>query len=179
MPARNHPRRSTKPRSSRPMPPTTTATSSSSGLSFHGRFPDRRKAGTTQPLHMESMRTVHAVLTDYLAGRSRADAVGDSPHAAGFIRRTYDWLGPLSQFTEVQRLMLERMLLTVEYFTRTSDTIPVPIPRSGRPRGGRSRGQGSLRGRWAGISTRCRDSREGGTAKDLSPLGRGVSGEPR
>ena len=79
---------------------------------------------TTQPLHMESMRTVHAVLTGYLAGRSRADAVDDSPHAAGFIRRTYDWLGPLSQLTEVQRLMLERMLLTVEYFTRTSDTTP-------------------------------------------------------
>jgi hypothetical protein len=79
---------------------------------------------TTQPLHMESMRTVHAVLTGYLAGRSRADAVGDSPHAAGFIGRAYDWLGPLSRLTGVQRLMLERMLLTVEYFTRNSDTIP-------------------------------------------------------
>ena len=44
---------------------------------------------TTQPLQMESMRTVHAVLTGYLAGRSRADVVADSPHAAGFIRRTH------------------------------------------------------------------------------------------
>lgn len=83
---------------------------------------------TTQPLHMESMRTIHAVLTEYLARRSRADAVADSPHAAGFIRRTYDWLGPLSRLTEVQRLMLERMLLTVEYFTRNSDTIPSQFP---------------------------------------------------
>ena len=79
---------------------------------------------TTQPLQIDSMRTVHAVLTGYLAGRCKADAVGDSPHAAGFIRRTYDWLGPLSRLTEVQRLMLERMLLTVEYFTRNSCTIP-------------------------------------------------------
>jgi hypothetical protein len=83
---------------------------------------------TTQPLHMESMRIVHAVLTGYLAGRSRADAVGGSPHAAGFIRRTYDWLGPLSRLTDVQRLMLERMLLTVEYFTRTSGTIQYRFP---------------------------------------------------
>jgi hypothetical protein len=88
---------------------------------------------TTQPLQMESMQTVHAVLTGYLAGRSMADAVGDSPQAAGFIRRSYDWLGPLSRLTEVQRLMLERMLLAVEYFTRHSCTIPPQFPDQAGP----------------------------------------------
>jgi hypothetical protein len=83
---------------------------------------------TTQPLHMDTMRTVHAVLTGYLAGRLGADAVGNSPQTAGFVRRTYDWLGPLSRLTEVQRLMLERSLLTVEYFTRRSDTIQYQFP---------------------------------------------------
>ncbi len=83
---------------------------------------------TTQPLHMESMQTVHAVVTEYLAGRSKADAVGDSPHAAGFIRRSYDWLGSLSRLTEVQWLLLERMLLTVEYFTRASGTVAFQHP---------------------------------------------------
>lgn len=83
---------------------------------------------TTQPLHMESMRTIHAVLTGYLAGGSGAAAVADFPHAAGFVRRTYGWLGPLSGLTDVQRLMLERALLTVEYFTRTSDTIQFRLP---------------------------------------------------
>ena len=85
---------------------------------------------TTQPLHLESMRTVHAVLTGYLAGRQISGRCRGriSPHAAGFIRRSYDWLGPLSRLTEAQRLMLERMLLTVEYFAKASDTAALQFP---------------------------------------------------
>ncbi len=79
---------------------------------------------TTQPSHMESMRTIHTVLTGYLAGKSREGFIKEFPHAAGFINRTYDWLEPATELTEVQKLMMERMLLTIEYFSKTSDTVP-------------------------------------------------------
>jgi len=77
---------------------------------------------TTQPSHVESMRTIHAVLTGYLAGRSNKGLVEDYPVAAGFINRTHGWLGPAAELTEVQKLMIQRMLLTVGFFSKSSDT---------------------------------------------------------
>ena len=79
---------------------------------------------TTQPFHMESMRIIHTVLTGYLAAESRKGFIKEFPGAAGFINRTYEWLGPVSKFTEVQKLMMDRMLLAVDYFTRNSCTVP-------------------------------------------------------
>jgi len=38
------------------------------------------------------------------------------------MNRTYEWLGPVSELTEVQKLMMQRMLLTVDFFTKSSDT---------------------------------------------------------
>jgi hypothetical protein len=70
------------------------------------------------------MKIICTILRGYLAGKPRADFTRNFPHAKRFIDRTYDWLGPASKLTEVQRLMMERMLLTVDYFTETSDTIP-------------------------------------------------------
>ena len=82
---------------------------------------------TTQPRQMESMRIVHAVLNGYLAGTSSAELVAEFPAAAGFIRRVYDWLGPQTKLTEVQGLMLDRILPIVEYFTQASSTVPWEI----------------------------------------------------
>jgi len=79
---------------------------------------------TTQPLHIESMKTIYTVLKGYLAGKPKEDFVEQFPFAAGFIDRTYVWLGPLSELTELQNLMMKRMLLTIEYFSKTSDTVP-------------------------------------------------------
>jgi hypothetical protein len=79
---------------------------------------------TTQPFQIESMRTIHAVLTGYLAGKAKKDIIREFPHAEGFINRTYEWLGPISELTEVQKLMMDRMLLTIDFFTKTSDTTP-------------------------------------------------------
>ena len=81
---------------------------------------------TSQPHHMESMNSIYAILTGYLEGKSRADLSKNFPQAEGFIDHTYQWLGQASKLTELQRLMMERMLLIVEYFTKTSDTIPCP-----------------------------------------------------
>jgi hypothetical protein len=82
---------------------------------------------TTQPSHLGSMRIIHTVLTGYLAGKSREGFIKDFPGAAGFIHRTYEWLDPVSELTEVQKLMMDRMLLTIDFFTKFSDTTPCSI----------------------------------------------------
>ncbi|HUU16482.1 MAG TPA: hypothetical protein VMW72_04985 [Sedimentisphaerales bacterium] len=79
---------------------------------------------TTQPFHMESMKTINTILKGYLAGRLKEDFIREFPVAAGFISRTYAWLGSATELTEVQKLMMKRMLLIIEYFSKTSDTVP-------------------------------------------------------
>jgi hypothetical protein len=71
---------------------------------------------TTQPLQTESMRIIRTVLKEYLAGKSRDDLIQEFSAAAGLIARTYEWLGPASELTDVQKLMLERMFLTIDFF---------------------------------------------------------------
>jgi hypothetical protein len=75
---------------------------------------------TTQPVHMESKRIIHTVLTGYLADKSKKGFIKEFPGAAGFINRTYEWLGPVSKFTEVQKLMMDRMLLIIDCFAKFS-----------------------------------------------------------
>lgn len=75
---------------------------------------------TSQPRHNEIMRIIESVLRGYLAGKPVEHFIQEFPHAAGFVNRTYDWLGPLGDLTQLQILMLERMLLPFEYFTRSS-----------------------------------------------------------
>jgi len=75
----------------------------------------------TQPHHAHSMRTIRTVVTEYLAGRPEEALIAELPHAAGFIKRAYEWLGPVQNLTQVQRLMLERMLLPFEFFTAENE----------------------------------------------------------
>jgi len=77
---------------------------------------------TSQPRQGESVRTIHAVLNAYIAGEPREDALKAHPEAAGFINRSYEWLGPVSQLSKVQKKMLDRMLLTIGYFAKYSCT---------------------------------------------------------
>ncbi len=79
---------------------------------------------TTQPDHVESMRVVHSVLTGYLSGLSSDELIGQFPRAKGFISRTYDWLGPASELSEVQALQTRRVLPTVECFAKSSGAEP-------------------------------------------------------
>ncbi|NIP27626.1 MAG: hypothetical protein GWN67_24065 [Phycisphaerae bacterium] len=79
---------------------------------------------TTQPFHIESMRTIHAVLTGYLAGKGKEEFIKRYPHAANFINRTYEWLGSASKLTDVQKLMMERVLLIFDFFSKSSFTAP-------------------------------------------------------
>ena len=81
-----------------------------------------RRLKTSQPRQMESLRTIHSVLNAYLSGKPREDAIKAHPEAAGFINRSYEWLGAVSQLSKVQRKMLDRMLLTFDFFIKLNYT---------------------------------------------------------
>jgi hypothetical protein len=73
---------------------------------------------TTQPGQVESMRVIEAVLKGYLDGQSAAEFIGQYPYARGFIKRSYAWLGLRANLTEVQLLLMGRMLLPFAFFTK-------------------------------------------------------------
>ncbi len=78
---------------------------------------------TSQPGQTESMKTIHGVLHAYLAGESEEHALQAHPEAAGFIHRSYEWLGAVSNLSKVQRKMLDRMFLIMDFFAQTSVTV--------------------------------------------------------
>jgi hypothetical protein len=75
---------------------------------------------TSQPRQAETHTTIHAVLSAYLAGERKDDAIKAHPEAAGFIHRLYEWLGAVSDLSKVQRKMLDRMFLIIDFFAKTS-----------------------------------------------------------
>ena len=80
-----------------------------------------RGTRTTQPGQPESMQVIEAVLRAYLAGESLDALVAQHPYAGGFAARTTAWLGPVAQLTEVQRLMVKRMLLPFAFFAKHTE----------------------------------------------------------
>jgi len=77
---------------------------------------------TSQPQQMESVKTIHAVLNAYIADEPKQNAIKAYPEAAGFINRSYQWLGAVSGLSKVQRKMLDRMLLTFDFFIKLNYT---------------------------------------------------------
>lgn len=75
---------------------------------------------TTQPLQTESMQLIEQVLLTYLAGETKESLVETYPFARGFIKRTFEWLGPVGDLSEIQKLMLERLLLLFDFLTGRS-----------------------------------------------------------
>ncbi len=95
-----------------------------------GRLPDTAfhagcwlsmETRTTQPGQPEAMTVIEQVLREYLGGSLAAPLVRKYPHAAEFIRRTYEWLGPAKDLGEVQRLMLRRILLPFDFLTKRTE----------------------------------------------------------
>lgn len=82
------------------------------------------KTKGTQPRQLESMRAIHDVVTGRLAGKPEDETILKYPYAAGFVRRTYKWLGPSTELTDLQKLLVERMLLPFEFLTVESCTTP-------------------------------------------------------
>ena len=77
---------------------------------------------TTQPGQQESMTAISKILYGYLEGKSEDDAKREFPDASGFIERTYEWLGPVGEMSEVRKLLVERVLLLVDACAKTSLT---------------------------------------------------------
>lgn len=80
-----------------------------------------RGTRTTQPGQAESMGVIENVLRAFLDGQSQDTLIVQYPYARGFVERTYAWLGPVAQLTEIQRLMLERMLLPFPFFAKRTE----------------------------------------------------------
>jgi len=77
---------------------------------------------TSQPRQAESLRTIHAVLNAYLRGEPEQNVVKAHPEAAGFINRSHQWLGAVSDLSKVQRKMLDRVVLTIDLLTKANCT---------------------------------------------------------
>jgi hypothetical protein len=56
----------------------------------------------------EAMQAIEHILRSYLDGRPLVEVASEHPHARGLVERAYEWLGPVGQLTEVQRLLSER-----------------------------------------------------------------------
>jgi hypothetical protein len=76
---------------------------------------------STQPNQTQTMSVIEAALNDYLKGRRKRDLISIYSFARGFIDRAFDWLGPVKDLTKLQKLMLERMLLPFEFFTKRNE----------------------------------------------------------
>ena len=118
---------------------------------------------TSRPGQAKSMRTIHAVLNGYIAGEPREDVVKAHPEATGFISRLYEWIGAISELSEIQRKMLDRMLMMIDYFAKTShstvDTQSLP-------------GESEVQELMALAKDLFYD--EGGTGASAEPSGRGA-----
>jgi hypothetical protein len=77
----------------------------------------------TQPNHVESMKVIEDVLKGFLNGKLKEEFITKYPLVKGFINRTYVWLESSEEFSELQRLLMRRMLLPFEYFTKSNDDV--------------------------------------------------------
>ena len=78
---------------------------------------------STQPYHIESMKIIEDVLQGFLNGILKEEFITKYPHVKGFITRTYKWLQSSGEFSELQRLLMKRMLLPFEYFTKRNEDM--------------------------------------------------------
>lgn len=73
---------------------------------------------TTQPGDVEAMKLIEEVLRGFLTGKAKQEFLAAYPYAQAFIEHAYQWLGDPSKLTRVQNLMLARMLLPFEFYTK-------------------------------------------------------------
>ena len=79
----------------------------------------------TQPGQVEAMRIIADSLTAYLDGASQLVLTRRFPQAEGFLQRMFTWLGSVESLSELQILMLRRMLLPFEFFTKRNEDVAV------------------------------------------------------
>ncbi len=71
----------------------------------------------TQPGQAEAMQAITGSLNGYLAGESQEELARRFPQARMFLRRAFEWLGAVDNLSEVQKLMVSRLLLLFDFFT--------------------------------------------------------------
>jgi len=91
--------------------------------SFHRGCWGANGTRITQPNHIESMKVIEDVLKGFLNGKLKEEFIAKYPHVQGFINRTYDWLESVEEFSELQRLLMKRVLLPFEYFTKSNQDV--------------------------------------------------------
>ncbi|MHA1339306.1 MAG: hypothetical protein ACTSO2_04895, partial [Promethearchaeota archaeon] len=64
------------------------------------------------------IQIIEKIILGYLFGQEKELLIKDHPYAKGFIERIYFWLGPREKLQEWQELLLKRMLLPFEFFSR-------------------------------------------------------------
>jgi len=79
---------------------------------------------STQPRQVECMTAIHEILTVRLAGKPNDALIQAYPWVVGLIDDVYTWLPPTEQQTELQTLLVERMFLPFEFFTKASHADP-------------------------------------------------------
>ncbi|MFH2068996.1 MAG: hypothetical protein ABII89_06005 [Candidatus Omnitrophota bacterium] len=72
----------------------------------------------TQHGQEKAMAAIEQIILGYLAAAESKSLIERFPDAEGFIRRTYGWLPLSAELSEIQRLMIRRMLLPFEFFTK-------------------------------------------------------------
>jgi hypothetical protein len=72
----------------------------------------------TQHSQDEAMAAIERILIGYLEGPAAAELAGRFPDVEGFVHRVCSWLPPISELSQIQRLMIERMLLPFTYLSR-------------------------------------------------------------
>ena len=75
------------------------------------------KCRGTQHGQPEAIAAIEQILAGYRQGRTAEDVREQFPDAAGFMDRVYRWLPSVTDLSQVQRLMLERMLLPFDWLT--------------------------------------------------------------
>ena len=76
---------------------------------------------STQPSHVECIQVIESVLRSYLEGMAGDNLIREYPDAEGFIRRIHDWLPPYDELAKVQKLLMERLLLPFDYFSKRTE----------------------------------------------------------
>jgi hypothetical protein len=85
---------------------------------------------STQPRQYEAMGVIEETLLGYLDGQPAEKMLSKHPAAKGFIERTYEWLGPRAELSQVQELTLRRLLLPFNFLTRRNPNMEDSFKRS-------------------------------------------------
>lgn len=70
----------------------------------------------TQHGQETAMAAIEQIILGYLKGTKAASLIERFPDAGDFVRRAYRWLPPITKLSDIQRLMIQRMLLPFEFF---------------------------------------------------------------